>query len=71
MYILTKSFEILQVDKFPIILEDTLFVRLWYKKDDEFLVPKAKMIFAFFRYVLSNRERYVAAIIEYVILKYF
>ncbi|XP_018347273.1 PREDICTED: insulin-degrading enzyme-like [Trachymyrmex septentrionalis] len=36
------------VDKFPIILEDTLFVRLWYKKDDEFLVPKAKMIFAFF-----------------------
>ncbi|KAG5318579.1 IDE enzyme, partial [Pseudoatta argentina] len=36
------------VEKFPIILEDTSFVRLWYKKDDEFLVPKAKMIFDFF-----------------------
>ncbi|KAL0124001.1 hypothetical protein PUN28_006072 [Cardiocondyla obscurior] len=36
-----------KVDKFPIILEDTPFVRLWYKKDDEFLVPRARMIFDF------------------------
>ncbi|KYM97128.1 Insulin-degrading enzyme [Cyphomyrmex costatus] len=36
------------IEKFPIILEDTSFVRLWYKKDDEFLVPRARMIFDFF-----------------------
>ncbi|XP_071641482.1 insulin-degrading enzyme-like isoform X1 [Temnothorax longispinosus] len=36
-----------KVEKFPIILEDTSFVRLWYKKDDEFLVPRARMIFDF------------------------
>ncbi|EZA60071.1 insulin-degrading enzyme isoform X2 [Ooceraea biroi] len=35
------------VDKFPTIIEDTPFVRLWFKKDDEFLVPRAKMIFDF------------------------
>ncbi|KYQ54450.1 Insulin-degrading enzyme, partial [Trachymyrmex zeteki] len=35
------------VQKFPIILEDTSFVRLWYKKDDEFLVPRARMNFHF------------------------
>ncbi|XP_012541828.2 insulin-degrading enzyme isoform X2 [Monomorium pharaonis] len=35
------------VEKFPIIVTDTSFVRLWYKKDDEFLVPKARMIFDF------------------------
>ncbi|XP_011877957.1 PREDICTED: insulin-degrading enzyme isoform X2 [Vollenhovia emeryi] len=35
------------VEKFPIILEDTSLVRLWYKKDDEFIVPRAKMIFDF------------------------
>ncbi|XP_011065104.1 PREDICTED: insulin-degrading enzyme-like [Acromyrmex echinatior] len=38
----------INVVKFPIILKDTSFVKLWYKKDDEFLVPKAKMIFDFF-----------------------
>ncbi|KAG5331760.1 IDE enzyme, partial [Acromyrmex charruanus] len=36
------------VEKFPIILKNTSLVKLWYKKDDEFLVPKAKMIFDFF-----------------------
>ncbi|KYM94749.1 Insulin-degrading enzyme [Cyphomyrmex costatus] len=36
------------IEKFPIILEDTSFVRLWYKKDDEFLVPKAIMNFDIF-----------------------
>ncbi|XP_012215276.2 insulin-degrading enzyme isoform X1 [Linepithema humile] len=35
------------VEKFPIIIEDTPYVRLWYKKDDEFLVPRARMIFDF------------------------
>ncbi|KYQ54449.1 Insulin-degrading enzyme, partial [Trachymyrmex zeteki] len=35
------------VEKFPIILEDTSFIRLWYKKDDEFLVPRARMNFHF------------------------
>lgn len=45
--------EILQAEKFPVILEDTSFVRLWYKKDDEFLVPRARMIFDFVRYAIS------------------
>ncbi|KAL6438860.1 hypothetical protein ACFW04_003738 [Cataglyphis niger] len=35
------------VEKFPTIIEDTSFIRLWYKKDDEFLVPRARMIFDF------------------------
>jgi len=55
LYVLTG--EILQVEKFPIILEDTSFVRLWYKKDDEFLVPRARMIFDFVRYVISTIVR--------------
>ncbi|XP_018404393.1 PREDICTED: insulin-degrading enzyme-like, partial [Cyphomyrmex costatus] len=36
------------IEKFPIILEDTSFVRLWYKKDEEFFLPISKMIFDFF-----------------------
>ncbi|KAL6254476.1 hypothetical protein P5V15_014529 [Pogonomyrmex californicus] len=35
------------IEAFPIILEDNAFIKLWYKKDNEFLVPKAKMIFNF------------------------
>ncbi|XP_025073712.1 insulin-degrading enzyme-like [Pogonomyrmex barbatus] len=35
------------IETFPIILEDTSFIRLWYKKDNEFLVPKTRMIFDF------------------------
>lgn len=35
------------VEKFPIILEDTPLVRLWFKKDDEYLVPMARMMFDF------------------------
>ncbi|TGZ52920.1 Insulin-degrading enzyme, partial [Temnothorax longispinosus] len=31
----------------PIIVMDTPFVRVWHKKDDEFFVPKATMIFDF------------------------
>ncbi|KAL7290058.1 hypothetical protein TKK_0015787 [Trichogramma kaykai] len=36
-----------QLEKFPVIIEDTPFIRLWYKKDDEFLLPKAVMTFDF------------------------
>lgn len=42
--------DILQVKEFPTIIEDTPFVRLWYKRDDEFLVPKTKMFFEIVRY---------------------
>lgn len=42
----------LQVEKFPTIIEDTPLIRLWFKKDDEFLVPKARMIFDFVRYAV-------------------
>ncbi|XP_076374865.1 insulin degrading metalloproteinase isoform X2 [Megalopta genalis] len=31
------------VTKFPVIIEDTPFMRLWFKQDDEFLVPKANL----------------------------
>ncbi|KYN28454.1 Insulin-degrading enzyme, partial [Trachymyrmex cornetzi] len=40
------------VEKFPIILRNTPFVRLWYKQDNEFLVPTASMNFLFSRHVL-------------------
>ncbi|XP_014206136.1 insulin-degrading enzyme isoform X2 [Copidosoma floridanum] len=36
-----------KVDKFPVIIEDTPFVRMWFKQDDEFLLPKATMVFDF------------------------
>ncbi|XP_032664480.1 insulin-degrading enzyme isoform X2 [Odontomachus brunneus] len=35
------------VKEFPTIIEDTSFVRLWFKQDDEYLVPKAKMFLEF------------------------
>ncbi|KAL6254451.1 hypothetical protein P5V15_014499 [Pogonomyrmex californicus] len=35
------------IETFPIILKDTSYIRLWYKKDNEFFVPKAWMIFEF------------------------
>ncbi|XP_078036268.1 insulin degrading metalloproteinase isoform X2 [Augochlora pura] len=31
------------VTKYPVIIEDTPFMRLWFKQDDEFLVPKANL----------------------------
>ncbi|XP_076655297.1 insulin degrading metalloproteinase isoform X2 [Halictus rubicundus] len=31
------------VTKFPVIIEDTPLMRLWFKQDDEYLVPKAKL----------------------------
>ncbi|XP_071653513.1 insulin-degrading enzyme-like isoform X2 [Temnothorax longispinosus] len=35
------------VEKFPVPVMDTSFVRVWHKKDDVFRVPKATMIFHF------------------------
>ncbi|XP_012283502.1 insulin-degrading enzyme isoform X2 [Orussus abietinus] len=35
------------VDKFPVIIEDTPLFRVWFKQDDEFLVPKATLTFNF------------------------
>ncbi|XP_003701355.1 insulin degrading metalloproteinase isoform X2 [Megachile rotundata] len=31
------------VTKFPVIIEDTPLIRLWFKQDDEFLLPKANL----------------------------
>ena len=31
------------ITKFPTIIEDTPLIRLWFKQDDEFLVPKANL----------------------------
>ncbi|XP_071653510.1 insulin-degrading enzyme-like [Temnothorax longispinosus] len=35
------------VEKFPVPVMDTSFVRVWHKQDNEFRVPKATMIFHF------------------------
>ncbi|XP_053988603.1 insulin-degrading enzyme [Hylaeus volcanicus] len=35
------------ITKFPTIIEDTPLLRLWFKQDDEFLVPRANMSVAF------------------------
>lgn len=35
------------IEEFPKVIEDTSFVRLWFKQDTEFLVPKARMMFDF------------------------
>ncbi|XP_033214183.1 insulin-degrading enzyme isoform X2 [Belonocnema kinseyi] len=35
------------VDKFPVIIEDTPLMRVWFKQDDEFLLPKANLTFDF------------------------
>ncbi|XP_015602966.1 insulin-degrading enzyme isoform X2 [Cephus cinctus] len=36
-----------EVEKFPVIVEDTPLMRVWFKQDDEFLVPKANLTFDF------------------------
>ncbi|XP_012261292.2 insulin-degrading enzyme isoform X2 [Athalia rosae] len=45
------NFELKQLEpdasKFPIIIEDTALVRVWFKQDDEFLLPKANLSFDF------------------------
>ncbi|XP_076160592.1 insulin degrading metalloproteinase isoform X2 [Ptiloglossa arizonensis] len=38
-----KSAEKDSITKFPEIIEDTPLLRLWFKQDDEFLVPKANI----------------------------
>ncbi|KOX69206.1 Insulin-degrading enzyme [Melipona quadrifasciata] len=35
------------ISKFPIIIEDTSLIRLWFKQDDEFLIPKANLFIDF------------------------
>nr|XP_031836448.1 insulin-degrading enzyme isoform X1 [Nomia melanderi] len=35
------------ITKFPVIIEDTPLMRLWFKQDDEFLVPKANLFIDF------------------------
>ncbi|XP_065349180.1 insulin-degrading enzyme-like [Cloeon dipterum] len=44
-----SSFDILPNDdtpsKHPTIIHETKFVRVWHKKDDEFLLPKSNLIF--------------------------
>ncbi|XP_065350637.1 insulin-degrading enzyme-like [Cloeon dipterum] len=44
-----SSFDILPNDdnppKYPAIIHETQFVRVWHKKDDEFLLPKSNLIF--------------------------
>ncbi|XP_046485363.1 insulin-degrading enzyme-like [Neodiprion pinetum] len=34
-------------NKFPVIIEDTALMRVWFKQDDEFLLPKANLRFNF------------------------
>uniref|UniRef100_A0A0C9QMF1 IDE_3 protein n=1 Tax=Fopius arisanus TaxID=64838 RepID=A0A0C9QMF1_9HYME len=46
------SFEIKTIDssgieKFPVIIEDNPFMRVWFKQDDEFLLPKVNLTFDF------------------------
>lgn len=35
------------VEKFPTIIEDSPLMRVWFKQDDEFLLPKANLTFDF------------------------
>ncbi|CAG9815290.1 unnamed protein product [Phaedon cochleariae] len=35
------------VTEFPIIIEDTPLTRVWFKQDDQFLLPKANLMFDF------------------------
>ncbi|KOC58791.1 Insulin-degrading enzyme, partial [Habropoda laboriosa] len=37
------------ITKFPVIIEDTPLLRLWFKQDDEFLVPRANLFIDFVR----------------------
>ncbi|XP_043278498.1 insulin-degrading enzyme isoform X2 [Venturia canescens] len=35
------------IEKFPVIIEDSPFTRIWFKQDDEFLLPKVNLTFDF------------------------
>lgn len=37
------------IEKFPVIIEDSPFTRVWFKQDDEFLLPKVNLTFDFAR----------------------
>lgn len=32
-----------QIKETPIIIKNTRFVRMWFKQDDQFLIPKANL----------------------------
>ncbi|XP_063988848.1 insulin-degrading enzyme isoform X2 [Diachasmimorpha longicaudata] len=42
-----KATETSHIDKFPVIIEDNPFMRVWFKQDDEFLLPKVNLTFDF------------------------
>ncbi|XP_034948180.1 insulin-degrading enzyme isoform X2 [Chelonus insularis] len=42
-----KYNESIKVEKFPVIIEDTPLMRVWFKQDDEFLLPKLNSTFYF------------------------
>ncbi|XP_017766941.1 PREDICTED: insulin-degrading enzyme [Eufriesea mexicana] len=35
------------ISKFPVIIEDTPLIRLWFKQDDEFVIPRANLFIDF------------------------
>ena len=37
------------IEKFPVIIEDSSLMRIWFKQDDEYLLPQVIMKFAFTR----------------------
>ena len=37
------------IEKLPVIIEDSPLMRVWFKQDDEFLLPKVNVTFAFDR----------------------
>lgn len=37
------------IEKFPTIIDDSPLMRVWFKQDDEFLVPKVNLTFEFIR----------------------
>ncbi|XP_065350636.1 insulin-degrading enzyme-like [Cloeon dipterum] len=62
-----SSFDILPNDdnppKYPAIIHETQFVRVWHKKDDEFLLPKSNLIIGLtspFAYVDPLRVHFTA-----------
>jgi hypothetical protein len=52
----TKFHTQFQVPMYPIIVQDTSLSRVWFKQDDEFLLPKANLSFEFVRLVIRVWE---------------
>ncbi|KAK0161382.1 hypothetical protein PV327_009858 [Microctonus hyperodae] len=42
-----KANENSKIDKYPVIIEDNQLMRVWFKQDDEFRVPKVNLTFDF------------------------